>query len=234
MSDSIVHANEPITLVGGGEIRKKVVRTALGHGSGLVAADGGAARLLTMGYVPDAVIGDFDSLDSASCAAIPPDRLHRITEQDSTDFEKCLRNIDAPLVIGVGFGGGRIDHQLAVYHGMLRHPDRPCILLGRHDLLFLAPPELELVLPNRSRFSAFPMMPVEARSQGLRWPLAGVDLAPGRMIGTSNEVTGPVKLSASAPGLLVILPARLLKQAVRLFVGSHDCAPAMRWPAHTT
>ena len=37
----------------------------------------------------------------AARAAIPAERLHRIAEQDSTDFEKCLRNIRAPLVVGI-------------------------------------------------------------------------------------------------------------------------------------
>ena len=41
------------------------------------------------------MIGDFDSISDAAQRALPPAALHRIAEQDSTDFDKCLRNIDA-------------------------------------------------------------------------------------------------------------------------------------------
>jgi thiamine pyrophosphokinase len=39
---------------------------------------------------PEAVIGDFDSIRPAARTALPPDRLHPIAEQDTTDFDKAL------------------------------------------------------------------------------------------------------------------------------------------------
>jgi thiamine pyrophosphokinase len=55
------------------------------------------------------------------------------------------------------------------------------------------------------------MGPVQGDSEGLRWPLSGLDFAPDGMIGTSNEVSGAVRLRMQAPKMLVILPVRYLQ-----------------------
>ena len=66
---------------------------------------------------------------SAARVAVPPERLHPIPEQDSTDFDKCLRHIAAPLVLGVGFLGGRVDHELAAFSTLVTRCDRPALRL---------------------------------------------------------------------------------------------------------
>jgi glutamate-ammonia-ligase adenylyltransferase len=71
-----------------------------------------------------------------------------------------------------------------------------------------------LALPRGTRLSLFPMGPVQGDSEGLRWPLAGLDFAPDGMIGTSNEVSGAVRLRMHAPKMLVILPVRYLQAAL--------------------
>ena len=52
------------------------------------------------------------------------------------------------------------------------------------------------------------------RSRGLAWPIAGLDFAPDRRIGTSNRAEGAVELSFDAPGMLTILPAAVLPAAI--------------------
>lgn len=173
----------------------------------VVAADGGAGTALAQGLALDSVIGDFDSIPPLVRAAYPADILHHIAEQDSTDFEKCLMRIDAPLILGVGFSGARLDHQLAVCNTLVRWPTRRCMLIGEEDVVFLAPPTLALDLAKGTRVSLFPMGAVEGRSDGLNWPIDGLTLTPDGQIGTSNFATGPIGLSVTAPKLLVILPA---------------------------
>lgn len=179
---------------------------------GVVAADGGADTALLHGLAPDAVIGDFDSISESARDVIPSTHQHPITEQDSTDFDKCLGNIHAPLIIGVGFSGARLDHQLAAFNTLVRHPARRCILLGEADLAFLCPPSLRLELPLGIPLSLFPMGAVEGLSDGLQWPIAGLNFAPDGRVGTSNRVTGPVFLQMTAPKMLVILPHDTLEQ----------------------
>ena len=194
-------------------LRPRTLNRALRLAPILVAADGAAGRALALGHLPRAVIGDLNSLDGADRARIPADRLFRLAEQDTTDFDKCLRSIRAPLVIGVGFSGARLDHELAAYAGLLPAGRPPCILVGAVDLCFHAPRVLALDLPTGMRLSLMPLMPVTGRSEGLRWPIAGLGFRPDGRLGTSNEVTGPVRLGFDGPGMLVILPREALAAA---------------------
>ncbi|WP_171128889.1 MULTISPECIES: thiamine diphosphokinase [unclassified Ruegeria] len=214
----IVSSNGPIALFGGGEIAPQDVELALSRAESVVAADGGAARAIDSGRIPDAVIGDFDSLDTRYRDQIPPERLFPIREQDSTDFEKALTRISAPVVLGIGFLGARVDHQLAVFNTLVRYPDSGCILLGAHEIVFHAPPRLSVPLKAGETVSLFPMRPVSGRSQGLEWPIDGLALAPDGCIGTSNRATGDLDVQTDAPGLLVMLPRAALDDVMQLFL----------------
>ena len=165
----------------------------------IVAADGGADIALSHGITPSAVIGDFDSISESAKDKLPKDVQFRIEEQNSTDFDKCLRNIDAPLVICIGFTGLRADHHLAGLNTLVRHPERPCILLDRNNIVFLAPPKITFSLVRGTPVSLFPMGSVEGFSKGLRWPIAGINFAPDGRIGTSNEATGDVFFVSNRP-----------------------------------
>ncbi len=217
MDDIIVQTPENITLVGAGQARKGQLQAALAHAPYLVAADGGAQMVLNYGRTPKKVIGDFDSINRLNLAKIPAGDRHRIAEQDSTDFEKCLARLRAPLILGVGFLGARLDHQLAAFNALVRNPGGPCILIGERDIVFHLPGEAGFDLAPGSRVSLFPMATVRGRSDGLDWPIDGLEFAPAGRIGTSNRVTdGKVRLAFDGPGMLVILPLAALGEAVRV------------------
>ena len=113
MKRPFVHSLAPITLIGGGEVRDGDLELALNLAPTCVAADGGANVAVAKGITLEAVIGDFDSVSPETLSVIPKACQHHIAEQNSTDFDKCLRNISAPVVIAVGFTGARIDHQMS-------------------------------------------------------------------------------------------------------------------------
>lgn len=219
MNDIIVRTSRGVTLLGGGKARPSDLSAALRCAPCLVAADGGAGFALEQGLVPEAVVGDMDSLSPEARGALPPDRLHRISDQNSTDFDKALRSVEAPLVLGVGFLGRRVDHQLANLNVLVRRAGQPCILIGKHDVILPVPPRITLDLPPGCRVSLFPMTEVTGRSRGLHWPIDGLAMAPGGCVGTSNRVAaahvGPVTLDVDRPGLLLILPRTALEVAVR-------------------
>ena len=211
----IVNSPDGVTVLGGGESSAETVEEVLRLAPILVAADGAAGRALELGLMPDAVIGDFDSLDPDMATRIPQDRLHRITEQDSTDFDKCLRNIAAPFVLAAGFMGARRDHELAAYNALIRRATQRVLMVGEHDVCFVAPPDLRLDVAPGTRVSLFPMAPVAGTSDGLRWPIGGIGFAPDGRVGTSNEATGgALRLRFEQPGMLVILPRALLIPAL--------------------
>jgi thiamine pyrophosphokinase len=221
----IVYSSGPVTLVGGAKLNPADLELALSFAPTLVAADGGADALLAAPVPPVAVIGDMDSLSDTAARAFA-DRLYRIEEQETTDFDKALRSIAAPLVLALGVTGGRFDHELAAMHTLVRRSGRICVVIGAESIVFVCPARLDLDLPKGTPFSLFPMGPVRLRSTGLRWPTHGLAFAPDQVIGTSNEVTGPVSLHAGGPLMLVILPRSCLTAVVAALTG-----PACQgWP----
>lgn len=221
MNAPIVQSTHGVTLAGGGPFSVRDLKLALSRAPLPVAADSGADRLLRLGVVPEAVIGDMDSISAAGRAKIPAERQHLVAEQVTTDFDKALRSIDAPLILALGFAGARLDHGLAAFSTLIAHADRPCILIGPQDLAFAAPPRLEVTVAPGEPVSLFPMSRLTGRSEGLEWPIEGITFAPDGMIGTSNRaVTRRVALEFDRRGMLVILPRRRLDAAIRALLAA--------------
>lgn len=228
MIQPIVSSARPITLIGGADPAPGTLTMALRWGESVVCADGGADLALRSRLSPVAVIGDLDSISGAARQAFGS-VLHEIPEQDSTDFDKALRHIAAPLILGVGFSGGRLDHELAALNTLVRHPDRRCILLGKDSIVMLCPPDITLDLPIDAPLSLFPMGDVACDSAGLQWPTRGIRFAPDGQIGTSNAANAagdPVSLRPDAPRMLLILPSGALDVTVQALSQS-----TAKWPA---
>jgi len=221
----IFKRDAPITLVGGGEISKATLVACHDYAPHLVAVDSGADVLLEHGLQPDLMVGDFDSVSPETLAKFPVERQHLIKEQDTTDFDKALRSVSAPLILGAGFLGRREDHALAAMFVLQRYPEARCILVGETSLVCLLPREIELALEAGTDVSLFPLGEVEVASKGLEWPTDGITFAPDRMIGTSNRATGAVRLAATAPRMLLILDRRCLDSLIEAM----RAAPL--WPA---
>lgn len=221
MKSPIVQTKQGITLAGGGPFTARDLSICRARAPVVVAADSGADRLLRQGVMPEAVIGDFDSLSRAARMQVPLARQHPLAEQESTDFDKALRSIVAPIVLALGFAGARLDHGLAAFNTLVARAERRCILIGPKDLAFAAPPRLSLDVSPGEVLSLFPMARVTGRSAGLEWPIAGLDFAPDGRIGTSNRVVArQVELEFDAPGMLVILPRRRLDAAIRALLAA--------------
>lgn len=218
MVDPIVQSQTGVTLIAGGPVLARDMRQAMALAPVVVAADGGADRAMALGVRPVAVIGDMDSITATTRASLD-DVFHQVAEQDSTDFDKALRHIEAPFVLGLGCLGGRVDHELATLSVLVRHHDTRCLLIGREDVIFAAPPVLDIAMQAGDRFSLFPLAQVTGRSEGLKWPIAGLAFAPNARGGTSNQAFGPVRLEMDQPGMLVIVPRARLAVALRALVG---------------
>ncbi|MDH3666446.1 MAG: thiamine diphosphokinase [Paracoccaceae bacterium] len=198
----------PVTVVGGGALDETMISEARRLAPTLIAADGGADRLANLRLMPEAVIGDMDSIADPEHWRAGPARFIHLAEQDSTDFEKCLYATEAPLYLAAGFTGGRVDHSLAAMHVLLKYPDKRVVMIGAEEVMALVPAEMPLrvTLNPGSKVSIHPLREVRAtRSRGLAWPIDDLVFAPGDRSGTSNEASEPVvEMAFEGLGALVI------------------------------
>ena len=212
----IVHSSDPVALVGGADLGPQDLNILQSYAPSFVGVDGGADHLLTAGIRPVAVIGDLDSISDGARLEYS-DLLHHVCEQDTVDFEKAWRLVDAPIVFAVGFSGGRLDHTLAVLNVMGRFGGRRLILIGTEDVTAIVPRDGIVLngLGTGSRLSLMPLATARVSATGMRWPVDDQVFDTLRFTSPSNEVVGPVvTLSAEGPVLLV-LPRRSLDAMVR-------------------
>ncbi len=186
-----------------------VLRGLLARGWPLVAADGGANSLHDQEVAPAAIIGDMDSLDDPAHWQSRTRLLH-VTEQDTTDFEKCLYSINAPGIVALGFTGKRFDHTLAALHSLSVYGrEANIMLLAEQDVMWARHGRTRLQLQSGMRFSVYPLTRVGFdSSRGLEYALDGLVLEQGLAIGTSNRVIEPgveIRTRAGDDGLYLLI-----------------------------
>ncbi|WP_193221934.1 thiamine diphosphokinase [Amylibacter sp. SFDW26] len=189
-------------LIGGGFWDSEAAQFIVDSVSAVICADSGGSAAIDAGITPDMIIGDMDSFTGQFDGTV----IH-LSEQDSTDFEKCLYSVKAPFYIGYGFLGGRLDHELAALSILTRYPEKTVVLIGEKDICFRCPDEITMNIEKGARFSVFPMGDVEMKSTGLEWPLDGLKMSPKTQIATSNRVSDDqVTLSVDKGDSIVMVP----------------------------
>ena len=203
----------PMAIVGGGAVDPDLLGELAARGVALVGADGGADAIGAAGLVPAAIIGDLDSL-SDRAAWESRTRVIHIPEQITTDFQKALYSTQAPVTLALGMTGKRLDHTLAALSAVLQYaPSRRLLLVDEVDVALAATGPVAFEAGPRERVSIHPLLPIRfLHSTGLFYPMDGLLLEPGGLIGTSNEGTGgPVEIvpADGTPWLLILGKERL-------------------------
>lgn len=213
---------KPVLLLGGGPVDRELLTEVLKLAPDVVAADGGANHMSAFDHPIQRIIGDLDSLTNLEVWRESGTKIDHVMEQDSTDFEKCVQLLTENHLICVGFLGGRLDHELAALKTLVNYPQRLILMLGREDAVVHCPRDISLDLPVGTRLSLFPMGPLKAlHSEGLRWPLNGLEFSPMGQIGTSNEVTGPVRISLDREGMVLMVPRAEWRALQRGLIAAH-------------
>lgn len=199
-----------LVIVGGGEVDLALILHLHKRGATLIAADGGVNILAGLDIIPTAIIGDMDSLENREDWA-QKTKVLEIFEQETTDFEKCLYSVEAPITIALGMSGKRLDHTLAALDVLVRYSvDRALAIVSETDLVLAVRGKFKFEVDPGARVSVHPVMPIKfAGSKGLEYGLAGIELMPGKQTGTSNCAVSktfeiePLK-NQDAPYLLII------------------------------
>lgn len=216
MQEPIINQKLPLVfdgvlvVVGGGTVDHDLLKHLHESGAAIVAADGGALACAIADVMPDAIIGDIDSLTDVSEWSAKT-AVYRLEEQITTDFEKCIYATHSPVVVALGMTGKRFDHTLAATHVVTKFASkRAIILMDEQDLALGVADDFSFCVKPGDRVSMHPLGAVKfAGSTGLKYSLNGLILAPGILSGTSNEATdGPFSVSVAkgdqAPWLLLL------------------------------
>lgn len=199
-------------IVGNGEPPSRELFAECARGADLVlCADGGADTARRLGRTPDYIAGDLDSVSGHGMEGIGADRLVRVDADDTgTDMQKVLR---LALELGVeradllGFTGGRTDHALWNLSLLRSFGDRLDLrLIDDYCEIRLIRGRVRFRADLGQKLSLCPLDgPAEGiETEGLRWPLRGESLVPGRRDGISNEVTSsPVEIRVGGGDLLL-------------------------------
>ncbi|MGD8397852.1 MAG: thiamine diphosphokinase [Anaerolineae bacterium] len=186
------------------------------RGDLIVAADGGAARILSQGLVPHIVIGDMDSLPDSARSKLDDgvEIVEHPRAKDETDLELALtyaaqRGVQEIVVLGAL--GGRLDHTLSNVL-LLALPKLESITVrivqGAEEAILVRGGE-EISLQG-SKGDVVSLLPWggDARgvtTDGLAWPLERVTLHFAFSRGVSNVMTGPEARIGVEGGYLLVI-----------------------------
>ncbi|WEK04949.1 MAG: thiamine diphosphokinase [Candidatus Devosia phytovorans] len=209
----MVVSQGPLAIVGGGAVDPALLVELADRGVMLVGADGGGDAIGAAGLTPAAIIGDLDSLEDRA-GWEKKTRVIHLPEQITTDFQKALRSTQAPVTLALGMTGKRLDHTLAALSAVLEFaPRRKLLLVDEVDVALAVTGPIRFEAGLGERVSIHPLLPIRfRRSSGLFYPMDGHLLAPGGLIGTSNEGTGgvvEVVPEDNTPWLLILGKERL-------------------------
>jgi thiamine pyrophosphokinase len=176
----------------------------------IVAADTGLEAALAAGLSPDLVVGDMDSLSDVSLLDRFPSSSVLVfpRDKDETDTEiglRVMKEHGCDEITLAGGGGGRIDHLLGVA-GLFERTPPPSRWLTDYEDIRLVEREAEFTGWQGSTVSVFPVgkRAARMRSEGLQWPLDGLEFRRG-FGGVSNRASAArVHISVGVGKLLVI------------------------------
>ena len=158
----------------------------------LFCADGGANSALKMNLIPDAIIGDLDSISSAALKKFEQrSKIIQLKRQNDTDVEKCLKyaikkNFNEVILAGVT--GNRLDHTICNLGIVLKFLNQINISIVAEDS-FLKPCRVKVELRTRAgeTVSIYGFdKKTKITSKGLKYELKNVSLPFGVKESTSN------------------------------------------------
>ena len=178
-----------------------------------VAADGGANQLDYYNLIPDAVVGDFDSLQPEVQKKLPSSTFFHVKEQDTNDADKSVRhclNRGFSEIHIIGAEGGRNDQFLTSLEILFKYsPNVHLILWTSLERMEFIRDTWKQNLPQGTILSLLPLFG-GARgvvTQGLEYAMNGQDLLPGKIpSGVSNLVlSNPVSVTLKKGQLLLVV-----------------------------
>ena len=189
-------------IVGNRPLTKNIIE--LSKNKLIVAADGGADRLLEYEILPDKVIGDLDSISEKTATKLE-DWLILNKDIQNTDLEKAVdyaTERGAKEILIVGWSGGRIDHTIAAL-GLAFNPK---VELINDNFTVKAISNLEIIVGEENTlFSLIAIPEARVSIDGAKWNLQHEKLRMGGR-GIHNQIgpAGKVTIERHSGNLLLV------------------------------
>lgn len=197
-------------VIANGEPPKKQSLQSLARAANLViCADGGANVALKAGIVPDAIVGDLDSIHAEALVKFHKVPTHEDRDDETTDLEKAiLWAIKAKFdhITVVGATGKRMDHSVGNLGVLAKYyPDAIIRFVDDEGEISYIGRELTFDAKKGQVISLIPLSRCEGIvTRGLRYALEGEALELGVREGTSNVVeNSPVSIKVKKGHLLL-------------------------------
>lgn len=181
------------------------------NGDPLVAADGGANALASLGLRPSWVIGDLDSITPECRAWIGENRMLERPDQDRTDLDKTLSFVidenEAKHTIVLGAIGGRVDHEIGNLGILAARSLGPRLVFRQtHSATVALTGSLKLEAVPGETWSFFTFDPaVRVSLKGVRWPLEETPIDAGNRPSISNlAVEDRIQVSAHGGPVIAV------------------------------
>ena len=188
----------------------------------VVAADGGALKALALGFVPNVVVGDADSLAPSAVRQLRDDGTEVIVHpaaKDESDTELAVteaikRGATSLLIVGA-FGGERLEHTIAnlLLLSMPELSGRDVALADGASVVRLVEGGQQLTIDGQPGdfVSLFPLAPVAGgvSTTGLAFPLRDEALEQGPARGLSNVMNENSATVSARTGRLLVVHTRL-------------------------
>ncbi len=135
----------------------------------IIAADGAANSLVSMGISPSVIVGDLDSVDPLLLQRY---EYRLVKDQNSSDFEKAIcyvkdNQLNPSIVTGVG--GGFLDHILN--NLSIWQKEEKLLYIAESMIGIIIQHDIEISLPLHTKLSIFGMPNAIVQSTGLKWEL---------------------------------------------------------------
>lgn len=198
-----------LVIANGEPPKKQRLQTLAREANIVICADGGANIALKSGIMPDAIVGDLDSIHAEALVKFHKVPTHEDRDEASTDLEKAiLWAIKAKFdhITVVGATGKRVDHSVGNLGVMAKYyPDAIIRFVDDLGEISYVGRELTFEAKKRAVISLIPLSRCEGIvTQGLRYALEGEALELGVREGTSNVVvSSPVSIKVKKGHLLL-------------------------------
>ncbi|MDR0953438.1 MAG: thiamine diphosphokinase [Elusimicrobiota bacterium] len=176
----------------------------------ILALDGGADTALKAKIMPDAVVGDLDSISPAAKAKIPAIKLFKIARQDNTDFEKGLNfatYIKPQSITVVCATGGRLDFTLGNFSSVFSYTKKLNIVFkGQGWRLYPLEKSATFKCKKGATVSLIPMGKASGITlTNLKYPLKDATLTIGQTAVSNVALKDKIKVEIKSGRLLAII-----------------------------